>query len=589
MPPARWILPSAAEAEAAALAEALRIGLPAARVLCARGYSDAQAARAFLAPPFEALHDPFLMRDMDRAVARLRHALAGGEKILIYGDYDVDGTAAIVILRKAIELAGGEAEHFIPHRLRDGYGMHPEAIEAAASRGVKLIISVDTGIRAGDVVRLAGTLGIEVIVTDHHLPDSGLPPAVAVLNPNRPDCAYPDKDLCGAGVAFKLAQALLGSLNWPPEKLRRVTGSFLKVVALATVADVVPLTGENRIIAKHGLGGLGNVRNPGLRALLDVSGFNEGCAPTATQVAFRVAPRINAAGRMDTAMAVIEMFTTPDIGRARALAQQLHDWNAGRQQTETEIVEAVLADCERAPVTDAQSALVFCGPAWHRGVLGIVASRLVERFHRPVFVLSAENGTAQGSGRSIPQFHLLDALDSMGSLFLRYGGHAHAAGVTLAADLVPAFRQRFQLYAAERLSPADFVPQVEIDALVNFPELNDASVDQVLALAPFGCGNPAPLFAALNAEVVGPPTILKERHLRVVLKQNGRTLALKAWNFAERAGEFAPGARLDAALTLEEDAFSAARGYPAWCATLRDARPARAAATFVTRQEDSAA
>jgi single-stranded-DNA-specific exonuclease len=578
MAPAHWILPQAAEEAAAALAAALQIGMPAARVLCARGLSDAEAARAFLSPSFEGLHDPFLMRDMRPAVARLRQAIDRGEKILIYGDYDVDGTTSIVILRKAIELAGGEAGHFIPHRLRDGYGMHAEAIERAAAEGVRLIVSVDTGIRAGEVVRLAAGLGMDVIVTDHHLPEAELPPAAAVLNPNRADCAYPEKNLCGAAVAFKLVQALLQSLAWPPEKVRRVSESFLKLVAIATVADVVPLTGENRIIVKHGLNGLGAVRNSGLRALLDVAGFTGSNIPTATQVAFRVAPRINAAGRMDTAMTVIEMFTTPDPGRARELAKQLHDLNAGRQQTEADIVEAVLAECGRAPVTDSQAALVFCGNEWHRGVLGIVASRLVERFHRPVIVLSQENGIAQGSGRSIACFHLLDALDSMPELFVKFGGHSHAAGLTMPADKVPEFRERFNNYAAARLTPADFIPQVEIDALIDFPDLNDRAVSQVLALAPFGCGNPSPWFAAMNVEVAGPPLLWKEKHLRIVLRQNGRTLALKAWNFAERAGEFAPGARLDVALTLEEDSYSAARGYPAWSVVLRDARPARAAA-----------
>lgn len=579
MPAARWIFPQVPEPQAAALGAALQIGLPAARVLCARGFSDPAAAAAFLSPSLDDLYDPLRLRDMDKAVARLRCAIDQREKILIYGDYDVDGTSAVVILKKAVELAGGEASVFVPHRLRDGYGMHPGAIRDAAAEGVRLIVSVDTGIRAAEVVGLARELGLDVIVTDHHLPESTLPPAIAILNPNRADCSYPEKNLCGAGVAFKLAQALFASMDWGPGRVRRLTESFLKLVAIATIADVVPLTGENRIIVKHGLSGLHDVRNPGLRALLDVAGFSGNSVPTATQVAFRVAPRINAAGRMDTAMRVVEMFTTGQAERARELAQQLHDFNADRQQTEAEIVDLVLSECVRTPVTDAHAALVFCGDGWHRGVLGIVASRLVERFHRPVIVLGVENGLAQGSGRSIAQFHLLNALDARPDLMVKYGGHSHAAGLTLLPENVPAFREHFAGYAAERLTPADFVPEVGVDAMLRLSELSDVVVQQVLSLAPFGFGNPAPVFGVVNAEVAGPPCVWKEKHLRLALRQDGRGISLKAWNFAERVAEFPAGAPIDAALTLEDDPYSAARGYGSWCAVLREARPARAAAS----------
>jgi single-stranded-DNA-specific exonuclease len=379
-------------------------------------------------------------------------------------------------------------------------------------------------------------------------------------------------------VAFKLVQALFAGLGWPAGRIRRLTESFLKLVAIATVADVVPLNGENRIIVKHGLGGLRDVRNHGLRALLDVAGFSGSAVPTATQVAFRVAPRINAAGRMDTAMHVIEMFTTGDAERARSLARQLHDLNADRQQVEADIVEQVVAACAETPVTDEHAALVFCGESWHRGVLGIVASRLVERYHRPAIVLGIENGLAHGSGRSIAQFHLLQALDSMPELFVKYGGHSHAAGLTLLPENVPVFRERFNRYAAERLTPDDFVFETEIDALLNLSELTDTAVEQVLRLAPFGMGNPAPVFATMNAEVAAPPSLWNEKHLRLAFRQNGRTISTKAWNFAGRAAEFTPGARVDLALTLEDDPYSAARGFGSWCAVLRDTRPARAAA-----------
>jgi single-stranded-DNA-specific exonuclease len=571
MPIARWLIPAADPSAAAALAAALRISSPAAKVLVHRGLADPEAARRFLNPSLDDLLDPLLLRDMAAAVARLRRAIQAGEKILIYGDYDVDGTTSVVLLTKAVQLAGGAAGHHVPHRLNEGYGMRPEVVEAAAARGVTLMISVDTGIRAAEVVARANELGIDVIVTDHHLPESALPPAVAVVNPNRPGCPYPNKDLCGAAVAFKLAQALLATLGWPDARLRRVTESFLKLVAIATVADVAPLTGENRILVKHGLDGLGDVRNLGLRALLKEARL-EGKAPSARQVAFQIAPRLNAAGRMDTAKTVIDLFLTADQERAGALAKQLQDRNDERRQVQTEICET----CERIPVDEATAALVYYGAEWHRGVLGIVASRMVERFHRPVFVLglNSEDGMAQGSGRSIPAFHLLEALESMPGLFVKFGGHMHAAGVTLEAARVEEFRQRFNAYAAARLRPEDFLPSMEIDAVLEVRELDERSAAGVFALEPFGHGNQPPLFAALGVEVAAAPVVMKEKHLRVTVKQNGRTLVLKAWNFADRLAELPAGARVDVAFRLEEDAYSAARGYPPWAAVLQDVRPA---------------
>ncbi|HXK05499.1 MAG TPA: single-stranded-DNA-specific exonuclease RecJ [Verrucomicrobiae bacterium] len=565
-------MPEANPGGAAELAGALGLSALAAKVLVNRGLGNPDAARRFLRPSFEDLNDPLTLRDMPAAVERLARAIRDRERILIYGDYDVDGTTSVVLLTKAIELAGGQASYHVPHRLKDGYGMRSEVVEAASEQGVKLIVSVDTGIRAAEVVRRAGELGIDVIVTDHHLPEEELPPALAVLNPNRPDCAYPEKNLCGAGVAFKLIQALLPAMGWPADKVRRVAESFLKIAAIATVADVVPLTGENRVIVAHGLRGLGAVRNPGLRALLDVAGFTNGNVPSARQVAFQIAPRMNAAGRMDTAKAVVELFLTNDMDRARDLARQLHDQNTERQQVEAEIREV----CEQIAVAEEDCALVYYAEDWHRGVLGIVASRLVERLHRPVFVLSRnpEDGLAQGSGRSISAFHLLAALESMPDLFVRFGGHEHAAGVTLETARVPEFRERFNAYAAAKLAPEDLLRSIEVDAVAELRDISERAIEEVFAMAPFGHGNPTPTFAALNVEVAGQPVVWKEKHLRLMVRQAGRTLALKAWNFAERAAELPAAARIDIAFQLEEDAYSAARGYPGWAAMLRDFRAA---------------
>ena len=568
---ARWLIPTPDPQAAGALAAALGISAATARVLVRRSLASPDDARRFLHPSLDQLHDPLALRAMPEAVARLERAIHAREKILIYGDYDVDGTMSVILLTTAIRLAGGDVGYHVPHRLKEGYGMRPEVVETAAAQGVTLIVSVDTGIRAAEVVRRAAELSIDVIVTDHHLPDADLPAAFAVVNPNRPDCSYPEKNLCGAGVAFKLAQALLTAMGWPEDRVRKIAGSFLKLVAIATVADVVPLSGENRIMVKHGLDGLRDVRNVGLRALLAVAGFAPNTALNARQVAFQIAPRINAAGRMDTAQSVIDLFLTPDPERARALAQQLHDQNAERRQVQAGIIET----CEGLPVDGATAALVYYSEDWHRGVLGIVASRIVEIFHRPVFVLgrNADDGLAQGSGRSISAFHLLDALESMRDLFVKFGGHEFAAGVTLEATRVEEFRTRFNAYAAARLGPEDFEPTLDIDASLDLREITDTVTEELFALAPFGHGNPPPLFAALDVEVAGPPVVMKEKHLRITVRRDGRTLTLKAWNFAQRAAEFSPGARIDIAFTIEEDAYSASRGYAPWAAILRDARP----------------
>lgn len=568
--PARWILPEPDKALVETLARQLGVPTLVARVLVHRGHSTPAAAEAFLHPRLEHLHDPFLLTGMADAVARVRAAIDRRERILLYGDYDVDGTTSIVVLKKALDLAGADVHYFVPNRLRDGYGMREEVIEQASRDNVRLIISVDTGIRAGLVVERARELAIDVIVTDHHLPEAELPPALAVLNPNRPDCGYPEKNLCGAGVAFKLVQALMTSLAWEPARIRALTESFLKMVAIATVADVVPLTGENRIIVHHGLNGMTRVRNAGLRALLEVAGFKEGDEPTAGQIAFRIAPRINAAGRMADASQVIEMFLTADATTALTIAQQLHEWNAERQQTEAD----TLAACLEASVQPEQRALVFAGDGWHKGVVGIVASRLVERYCRPVFVLGIDNekGEASGSGRSIEAFHLLDALESMGELFTKFGGHSHAAGLTLPAGRIEEFRARLDAYAQSRLAEDDLRPRLKVDATADFAELNEDSVAQLLKLGPFGQGNAAPILMARNASFPFPPTLMKEKHLRMKVAQSGKQLTMKAWNFAERKHEFTSDRVYDLAFTVEEDPYSAARGYAPWSATLRDLR-----------------
>ena len=578
-PSARWLLPDSSPAIVSQLETELGVARVAAEILANRGYADAEAAREFLSPSGASLHDPLLLQDMDRAVERLGRAIRERERILIYGDYDVDGTASIIVLKKAIEILGGIADFYIPHRLTEGYGMKADVIERAAATGVSLVVSVDTGIRALEVVRHAQTVGIDVIVTDHHLPDSDLPPALAVLNPNRPDCNYPFKDLCGAGVTLKLVQALLERSELPASRQAALLDSFLKPVAIATVADIVPLNGENRTVVRRGLSGLRNVRNHGLRSLLRVAGLDAGEVPSAHQVAFRLAPRINAAGRMATARDVIELFLTTDPARAEALAEQLDVQNRERQQVESTIVETILKQCEETGSELHSRALVFSGENWHLGVLGIVASRLVERFCRPVFVLSnGQHGEGNepcftGSGRSIPGFHLLNALETMPELFTKFGGHRQAAGLTVRAANLPEFRKRFAEVGTTLLTDDHLRPQYTVDATVTFPELTEPCVADVLSLGPFGFGNASPILAAFGVTVAGPARTLNNgKHLSVPLSHQGRTLFAKAWNFGDRLHLFEPGNQLDVLLQVEDDPYSKKRGYGSWCLSLKDAQ-----------------
>jgi single-stranded-DNA-specific exonuclease len=440
----RWISNPPNSPKAKVLAAALqdsKLKIPAsalsvlADLLVGRGIDEPEAAMRFLAPSLDHLHDPLLMSGMKSALDRLEAALERKEKILIYGDYDVDGTTAIVILKTAIELCGGTADFHVPHRIREGYGMRDEVIERAAADGVRLIISVDTGIRAFEAAETARRTGVDLIVTDHHLPGmDGVPQALVVINPNQEGCDYPCKYLCGAGVAFKLAQGLMqrrldARLNAHDQS--RLLISFMKVVAIATIADAVPLLGENRVFAKLGLQGLRRPVNVGLKALLEVAKLGDGRALTATEVAFRVAPRLNAAGRMDVARDVVDLFNEKDRDRARKIAGRLDQLNAERQEEERRIMDSIFRRLEEEPALREACCVVVDGEGWHRGVIGITASRVVERHGRPTLVISREGDEAHGSGRSIPAFHLLHAIESCHELFSRYGGHAHAVGFAL--------------------------------------------------------------------------------------------------------------------------------------------------------------
>ena len=536
------------------LGAALNLHPTVARLLCLRGLRDPEAASRFLSPTMDHLHDPFRLADMARAVERIERAVANRERIAIHGDYDVDGITSTVILRRALEMLGGEVVHFIPERLRDGYGLQPAAIERLHAEGVHLIISVDCGIRATEATLRARELGVDLIITDHHEPEGTLPPALAVINPKRHDCSYPDKNLAGVGVALKLVQALCGRAGkekWLP--------AFVKIAAIGTLADVVPLIGENRVIAKLGLQSLSRGRHTaGLRALLEASGLS-GKTIDSYQVGFILAPRVNAAGRMSTPDIATRLLLATDEGafeEARALAEQLNAENLKRQTEEADLVAQAKKAIETDPAIGAHNVLVVGGEGWHRGVIGIVASKLVDAFCKPAIVLSVDGGVAHGSCRSIPAFDMLDALERCGEFFLRFGGHKQAAGLTMDAANIPAFRARINAHANEVLEPDHLRPRLRIDGALNLKHITPDLVEGLNAMAPFGLANPRPVFHAMPVEIVDGPRPLKERHLKMTFRQDGRSFRAIAWRAAERAAFLTENrAGVNLAFSLEQNEF----------------------------------
>jgi single-stranded-DNA-specific exonuclease len=487
-------------------------------LLVRRGITDAESASTFLFPSLSNLHDPNRMTGLRAAVDRIDAAIERKEQILIYGDYDVDGTMAVIILKTAIELCGGAADFHVPHRIREGYDMRDDVIERAAAAGIRLIVSVDMGIRAFAPAETAQRLGVDLIVTDHHLPGpDGVPNALAVVNPNQKACEYPFKQLCGAGVAFKLAQGLM-QRRLDATLQNKLLMSFMKVVAIATIADAVPLTGENRVFASLGLDALRRAVNPGLKALLEVAQISAKRPPTSGEVGFRIAPRINAAGRMDVARDVIELFSVKDPARARELAAKLDQLNSDRQEEERRILRAVEERFTGDPALCEAYCIVVDGEGWHRGVIGITATRVVERYNRPAVVISREGDEAFGSGRSIRAFHLLEAIESCSHLFSRYGGHSHACGFAMPAANVAELRAKLDAFARTRLTSEDFDPILDLDAELNLTEITPELFRALQLLEPYGMGNPEPVFAARGVQLAAPPRILKDKHVKLKVR-----------------------------------------------------------------------
>jgi single-stranded-DNA-specific exonuclease len=561
-PRQRWVLHEVDSEASEALAREARIPQVLAGLLTARGIATAAEAHEFLSPDADQLHDPLKMLGMEAAVERLERAIAAREPVLLYGDYDVDGATAVVLLKTAIEMLGGVARFHVPHRLNEGYGMQSAVLEAAYADGARLVITVDTGMRAFAEAETARRLGLDLIVTDHHLPEAHekVPHALAILNPNQPGCPYPEKSLCGAAIAMKLAQAVLERRDKTRTR-EKTLPSFLKMAAIATIADAVPLKGENRTIAALGLNELRRPAGAGLKALFQAAALD----PTAKQltgfdIAFRIAPRINAAGRMDVASEVIELFTTRDSMRAMDLAAKLERLNRERRETEMEALKSIEERLAGDPELSADRLLVVDGEGWHRGVIGILASRVVERTAKPAVVVSIEDGVAHGSGRSVDGFHLLNAIESCAELYTRFGGHAFAIGFALPAERLPELKQRLRAYAAEHLAGREPERVLKIHAELPLDRITPVLAGWLRKLEPLGHGNPEPVFVARRVRLVSAPRVMKERHLRLELAQDTDTaragvLRAVGWGLAGRAMELGivQGDTIDVAYRIREN------------------------------------
>ncbi len=485
-------------------------------VMAARGYSDPAEAQAFLEPSIRASRDPSDLKDMDRAVERLVRAINNNEHVWVYGDYDVDGITATVMLLRFFKWLGKKADYYIPNRLTEGYGLNRSAIDRIAAAGAQLLITVDNGISSIEEVRHARQLGMDVLITDHHQSGDSLPEASAVVNPNRADALYDAAPLAGVGVAFKLIHATARGLGIPADKARSFLMGMLDLVALGTVADIVPLIGENRIFVREGLKRLKNTDKVGLKTLLDLA-WGRDREVCSEAVSFSLAPRMNAAGRHDKAPLCVDLLMTEDSLKAVELTRQLNHLNDERRKLEADILESCLSFIDQRLETEQEDVIVIQGEGWHIGVVGIVASRILERYYRPVIVLAVDRNVARGSGRSIRGFDLHEALSVCRAHLMEYGGHKRAVGLTLRADDVPAFRRAINAYAAEKMDPAIMHPHLTIDAEISEGLLTLENIESLAALEPLGAGNPAPVFVLRNARLLEMPRTVGKNHVKMTI------------------------------------------------------------------------
>jgi single-stranded-DNA-specific exonuclease len=548
--PARWILPRAPDEQAVRdLAEALSLPDVVCRLLLIRGYVSAEDAKLFLRPRLDKLHEPLAFLSMDKAVERLARAVREQELVFIHGDYDVDGISSTTLLTRAIRMLGGKAMPFIPRRIEDGYDLSDAGVDAAMAAGARVVVTCDCGTSAVSPVARLCKAGIDVIVTDHHLPGGELPDCLAVLNPKRSGCGYPDKDLAAVGVAFKLALALARALG----KNENFIWGMLDLVALATVADVAPLRGENRVFVRYGLRMLSETQNIGMRALIRAAGLS-GKPLTAGRIGFILAPRLNAAGRLGHAIRGVELLLSENEHEANAIARELEELNNKRQELDHATLDQARERVLQLDLDDTFG-IVLADESWHPGVIGIVASRLVEEFGRPTVLIALSDDQGKGSGRSISKFDLHGALGQSQEFLLRYGGHRAAAGVTIARDKVNEFAARFNEVAKSLLTPEDLVPEIRVDLEVSMDRMDERLESLFRHFEPFGVGNPSPVLLARNVTLAANPRLVGKDGLKVVLDTGTGSLDALGWGLAHRAGEFQAGSKVDVAFRLERDEY----------------------------------
>ena len=548
----RWnILPYQKE-KTKTLHEQLKVSPILCNILAQRGITTFEDAKAFFRPTNDMLHSPWLMKDMQKAVDRIIDAISHSEKILVFGDYDVDGTTSVASMYQFLLSIHDEAcvDYYIPHRYREGYGVSKMGIDYAAANGMSLIVCLDCGIKSVELIRYAATLGIDFVVCDHHLPDTVLPPAVAILNPKQTDCAYPYKELCGCGVGFKLMSAIAETLDLPEETYLK----YLDLVATAIAADIVPMTGENRVLAYHGLQQINEQPSPGIKALIQLSGITK--ALHITNVVFAIAPRVNAAGRMDDAKKAVQLFIEQDFNKALEFAEILHSDNADRKDADQSItLEALEMIGTDENAVGKKSSVVF-KPHWHKGVVGIVASRLIEKHYRPTIVLTESGGLATGSARSVPGFNLYEAIYQCKEYLIAYGGHFAAAGLSMLPENVDAFRNKFESVVAASIEDHLLIPEIVIDSEISFTDIKMPFYKLVSQMEPFGPQNLRPVFIAKKVTDTGFSKIVKELHLRVVLKQNDVTLTGIGFNMAEKYALIETKQPLDIVFSIVENEWN---------------------------------
>ena len=521
------------------------------KILCNRNISEAETIQKFLNPDINDLKDPFELTGMKAGIDRLLKALFENEKVLVYGDYDVDGITSTTLLYMVFNKLGAQVDFYLPNRLTEGYGLSVDSINQARDKGTTLIVTVDTGVTAVKEVEYARSQGIDVIITDHHEPGESLPNSVAIINPKQPDCNY-ESELSGVGVAFKFAQGLYKTLNQDEKELEE----HLDLVALGTTADIVPLVGENRIFTRFGIKQIARTTKPGLKSLAFVSGLM-GKDISTGQVVFILAPRINALGRLGDASEAVRLLATKDERVASEIAKKLDDENKRRKQIDEKTLHEALAQMEEVVDVETDNAIVLAGEGWHQGVIGIVASRLVEKYHLPTVMISLSDGEGKGSARSIPGFHLCEALKECEHLLIRYGGHKYAAGLSIKSEHIKEFRKKFVEVSNRKLTDEDIIPKLNIDLEIELTDIDDSFMDAIESFSPFGPHNMRPIFMTRNCEVVGQPYVVGRNHLKMKIRKGDAMFDVIGFGFGDMAKSISSkGCLIDIVYVIEYNTYN---------------------------------